>query len=392
MTEPSILPAPSLTDQPERRQPQRRHRTRRRRFVLLAIVIAVLALAAVAGFLAVNRYLPALEEARSLRTDLVAISSRAQAAGLEIDRPTIDGLSHDLAAARDRLKRLEDLLQHDPLVAIARNFRPAADNLRGADTVVGAADDLFDAADQGLAIGDRFVKIKEAQAADPKNASALAGLVELMATSRDQATAVTTDLDRVRDRLATIPDGLAGPIEDARTAMVERVDRYAPLLDTYLTVSARLPAILGWDGPRRYLVLTQNPAELRPTGGYTGSYGIIAFDQGHVTERTFKDVFLLDWPWDFPLVTPPEELTNYLLGPDQPWQLADANWSPDFPTSAKDCPQALHQRVRRQPDRRGAGDHHLHHRRAAQDHRPDHACPNTTRRSRRGRPRSRRSS
>ncbi len=34
---------------------------------------------------------------------------------------------------------------------------------------------------------------------------------------------------------------------------------------------------------------------------------------------------------------PPTELANYLLGPDQPWQLADANWSPDFPTSARDA-------------------------------------------------------
>ena len=46
--------------------------------------------------------------------------------------------------------------------------------------------------------------------------------------------------------------------------MTERIDTYKPLLDTYVEVSARLPAILGWDGPRRYLVLTQDPAELEP--------------------------------------------------------------------------------------------------------------------------------
>jgi len=297
----------------------------------------VLVLAVTVGLLVVFRYLPALDEARSLRSDLVALSSRAQAAGLEIDRPTLDGLGHDLAAARDRLGRLEDLLQHDPLIAIARALRPTAADVRGADAVVGAAGDLLDAADQGLAIGSRFVEIKEAQAADPGTASALAQLVELMATSRQRAMAVKAALDRARDRLAAVPDGSAGPVEDARAAMAERVDRYSSLLDTYLTVSARLPAILGWDGPRRYLVLTQNPAELRPTGGYTGSYGIIEFDRGRVTERKFRDIFLLDLPWDFPFIKPPTELANYLLGPKQPWQLADANWSPDFPTSARDA-------------------------------------------------------
>ncbi len=339
MTERSILPGPPPNDPPRRRR-HRHHRRghgRRRSFVLVAIGLAALALAVTAGLLAVFRYLPALDQARSLRTDLVALSSRAQAAGLAIDRPTLDALGRDLGAARDRLGHLEDLLGHDPLIAIARALPPTAADVRGADDVVGAAGDLFEAADQALAIGRRFVEIKEAQAADPGTTSALAQLVELMATSRQPAMAVKAALGRAHDRLAAVPDGVAGPVEDARSAMAERVDRYGPLLDTYLTVSARLPAILGWDGPRRYLVLTQNPAELRPTGGYTGSYGIIAFDRGRVTERTFRDIFLLDLPWDFPFIKPPTELANYLLGSKQPWQLADANWSPDFPTSARDA-------------------------------------------------------
>jgi hypothetical protein len=327
--------APELPPEPHRHRRRRRGRHRRRRLVLAILGLAVLVLGVAAGLLTAFRYLPALDQARTLRTDLVALSSRAQAAGLEIDRPTLESLGRDLAAARERFARLQDMLHHDPLIAIARRFGPTAADVRGADVVVAAAGDLFAAADEGLAIGTRFVEIKEAQAADPTKASALAQLVELMATSRDRAVAAKAALDRARDQLTTVPDGAPGPIEDARLAMAERVDRYEPLLDDYLTVSARLPAILGWDAPRRYLVLTQNPAELRPTGGYTGSYGIITFDKGHVTERTFRDVFLLDLG-KYPFVKAPEELANYLLGDDQSWQLADANWSPDFPTSARD--------------------------------------------------------
>jgi hypothetical protein len=326
-------PPPSEAPRRRRRRSAPPHRHRH----LLAGTGIVVALIVAATILAVVRYLPALDEARSLRTDLVAMASRVQAAGLEIDRPALDGLGRDLAAARDRLNRLADLLAKDPLVGVARVFPPTAADVRGADTVIGAARDVFDAADQGMAIGGRFVQIKEAQAAAPGTTSALAQLVELMATSRDRALAAQAALARAHDLLATVPDGLAGPVENARDAMAQRVDKYGPLLDAYVTVSARLPAILGWDGPRRYLVLTQNPAELRPTGGYTGSYGIIAFDRGRVTERSFRDIFLLDLPWSYPFIKPPTELANYLLGPKQPWQLADANWSPDFPTSAQDA-------------------------------------------------------
>ena len=89
----------------------RRHRRRSarwRRSILLAGATVLLVVAAATGALLVVRYLPALDEARSLRTDLEAMASRVQAAGLEIDRPTIEGLVRDLRAARDRLDhRLE---------------------------------------------------------------------------------------------------------------------------------------------------------------------------------------------------------------------------------------------------------------------------------------------
>ena len=146
-------------DQRGRHPPTRRRRRsarRRRRVTVLAgtgtrrrslLVVA----AGAPGHL--QRYLPALDEARALRTDLEAMASSAQDAGLELDRPTLDGLNADLAAARGRLDRLDDLLANDPLVGARAG--PPADrrDVRGADAVVGAAGDLFDAAEDGLAIG-----------------------------------------------------------------------------------------------------------------------------------------------------------------------------------------------------------------------------------------------
>jgi len=304
--------------------------------VLVGVALVLLLFLAGAA-LAVFRYVPALDEARALRTDLETMVERVQEAGLGIDRATIDQLDADLGSARGSLGRLRDLLSSDPLVGLARALPPSASNIRGADDVVAAAGDLFDAAGDGLAIGRRFVEIKEAQAAGTGNATALSQLVELMATSRDQAVAASAAIARARVLLSRVPDGLIGQVESVRDAMTARIEKYGPLLDTYVSVSARLPAILGWEGPRRYLVLTQDPAELRPTGGFIGSYGIIAFDRGRITERRFQDVVPLDFPWDYPAIKPPQELADYLLGPKQPWQFADANWSPDFPTSARDA-------------------------------------------------------
>jgi len=297
---------------------------------------------AAGGALAVFRYLPALGDARALRADLETIAGRVQDAGLGIDRATMDALDGDLASATGRMDRVRDLLANDPLVALARALPPTAADVRGADDAVSAAGDLISAAGDGLAIGRRFVEIRAsqttgAQAAGAQNASALSQIVELMATSRDRAIAAAASVARARQTLAGIPDGLAGEVESVRDAMTARIAKYGPLLDGYVSASERLPAILGWDAPRRYLVLTQNPAELRPTGGYIGSFGIVSFDKGRITERKFQDVFLLDLPWSYPFIKGPQELHDYLLGNKQPWQLADANWSPDFPASAQDA-------------------------------------------------------
>lgn len=299
---------------------------------------AVLFLLVAAGAgLAAFRYLPALDEARALRADLESMVGSVEAAGLGIDRPTINQLDADLAFARGRYEHLRDLLASDPLIGLARVLPPTSSNVHGADDVVAAAGDLLDAADDGLAIGHRFVDIREAQAVDPGNASTLAQLVELMATSRDQALAAQAAVANAREQLIRVPDGLVGQVEVVRDAMTTRIEKYGPILDTYVTASARLPAILGWDGPRRYLVLTQDPAELRPSGGLIGSYGIVAFDKGRITERQFLNVSPLDGRTGYPFIRPPQELADYLLGPTQSWQLADAGWSPDFPTSAQDA-------------------------------------------------------
>jgi hypothetical protein len=311
----------------------RRLRPRRRVVLVGGGVILLL----VVGALAIFRYLPALDEGRALRADLETMVGRVQEAGLGIDRATVDALDADAAAARARLDGLHSLLAGDPLVALARAFPLTASNVRGADSVVAAAADLLDAVDRGLVLGRRFVDIREARTADPTNASTLFQLVELMATSRDDAVSAAASVASARQALASVPDGLIGQVESVRDAMRTRIDKYGPLLDTYVKVSARLPAILGWDGPRRYLVLTQDPAELRPSGGLIGSYGLITFDKGKITERRFLNVSPLDGKNDYPFVKPPQELADYLLGPTQSWQLADAGWSPDFPTSAQDA-------------------------------------------------------
>ncbi len=108
--------------------------------------------------------------------------------------------------------------------------------------------------------------------------------------------------------------------------------------DRILTV---LPELLAISSPgnlkttkqsRTYLLVFQNSAELRPTGGFIGSFAILTIEEGVVKDLVFHDVYSADGQLQGRVV-PPAEIVHF-LGQNS-WFLRDANFSPDFPLTAK---------------------------------------------------------
>jgi len=91
-----------------------------------------------------------------------------------------------------------------------------------------------------------------------------------------------------------------------------------------------LPEVIGLGEKKTYLVLFQNNSELRPTGGFIGSYGILTFDQGKLIDFEVQDVYVADGQLKGH-VEPPEDLKKYLG--EAGWFLRDSNWDIDFPSS-----------------------------------------------------------
>ena len=92
-----------------------------------------------------------------------------------------------------------------------------------------------------------------------------------------------------------------------------------------------LPVILGSDIPVKYLVLFQNNMELRPTGGFIGSFALVTFKEGKIIDLNVSDVYTADGQLRG-YVAPPEPIKMYLG--EANWFLRDSNWDPDFPSSA----------------------------------------------------------
>ncbi len=94
--------------------------------------------------------------------------------------------------------------------------------------------------------------------------------------------------------------------------------------------------ITGKNSEKRYLLLFQNNTELRPTGGFIGTYGILTIRNSKVADLFIDDIYHLD-------SGSIGKLNNYIPPPiakylkTKEWYMRDCNFQPDFPSAMGDC-------------------------------------------------------
>lgn len=115
-------------------------------------------------------------------------------------------------------------------------------------------------------------------------------------------------------------------------SLADRLSLYSNLVQKGRTLSVLLPEAIGSDSPKNYLILLQNNNELRPTGGFIGSFAHVSFEGGKLKKLEVNDVYAIDGQLKIH-VEPPKEIKNDLGQKD--YYLRDANWEPDFPTAAR---------------------------------------------------------
>jgi hypothetical protein len=97
-------------------------------------------------------------------------------------------------------------------------------------------------------------------------------------------------------------------------------------------ITSRAGILAGENRAFTYMVLFQNAAELRPTGGFLGSYYLVTMQQGKVVSKEIQDVYDADGKING-YIKPPLPVTQYLH--EASWHMRDANWDIDFPSTAE---------------------------------------------------------
>ena len=121
---------------------------------------------------------------------------------------------------------------------------------------------------------------------------------------------------------------------------IESVVNTFPVSEKWKTLTSLADYLIAQDNQEKtFLVLFQNNMEIRPGGGYIGSFGILKIKNGKVADMQIHDLSNFD-----------VRIPNVEIAPEQMQKalnikylkLRDSNFSPDFPTDAEKAEYFYH--------------------------------------------------
>lgn len=158
-----------------------------------------------------------------------------------------------------------------------------------------------------------------------------ASFLEIFEAVEKNITKAEEELNAAQENVDRISvDDLPKDKQDEFIFLKQNLPEIRKLLDSFLNNSHIFVDLLGGNGPRKYLFLFQNNSEMRPTGGFIGSYGLLDISNGHVKKFFIDGIFNPDGQLKEKIV-PPQPVQKISAA----WSLHDSNWFPDFPLSAK---------------------------------------------------------
>jgi hypothetical protein len=291
--------------------------TLRRLLFILILLLAVVT--AVVVWVGVDA-LKARGELKAAATQVHVLQGQVEKSDRTGAKVTLKSLQAHAAAAQAQT--------HGPQWSVVRTLPWIGPNVRAVQTVSEVID--------GLAVNALPTLMDATSLVDPTTLAPVNGRVDLkpLVKAEPKVVAANAEVQTAARRLDAInPNGLlaavAAPLADLRA----QVAKVALTTATAARAVQLLPPMLGADGPREYLLLVQNNAEQRATGGIPGSVLLLRVVDGAVKVVEQRAGFTLG---DLrkpvlPLTAAERALFSNFLGAD----MRDVTMTPDFPRSGQ---------------------------------------------------------
>lgn len=249
-----------------RARPRRRHVGR---WIALGIVVVVVAVG-VAVALAVKGGLEARDALTSALDDVPTVEDALTGGDTQAAQSALDRVQEKTAKARRGTS--------GPVWAVAGSLPGIGADAKAFRTATRSVDDLAQDVLPPLVQASGIVDLSGLRAKDGGiDLGPLEQAAPLVASSADALSPVERDLNAI-DTSSLRPQ-LGDPI----ASLQDKVRTLGSTVTTAHRATALLPPMLGADGPRTYLLLSLNNAELRSSGGIPGSITVLRAKGGKVS-------------------------------------------------------------------------------------------------------------
>ncbi len=158
-------------------------------------------------------------------------------------------------------------------------------------------------------------------------------LLDVFLDSKPHVVKAHEELIYARDALENVNvDDLPEDKRDKFILLKKELPNIIAACDVFVGNADIFADLFGANGPRKYLFLFQNNNEMRPTGGFIGSYGLLDISNGKIRNFFIDGIFNPDGQL-IEKIVPPSPIQKMSAA----WSLHDSNWWPDFPTSAREA-------------------------------------------------------
>lgn len=312
-------PGTAPTRNRKRERSARARRRRRGRRVALTSCILFAVLAGCAALWLANR---ALE----IKSQLSSAVSLAPEIKLQIAAKNQSGLQTSVLRLQQHARAAKEAAR-DPLWRAAGKLPLLGQNFEAVSGVADSVDFIATEAGEPFL---RTVNLLTSDAMKPVNGrfnvTLLADLSRQLTSAKHTLKRAESNLQAI-DRRDLLP-AVSVPLEQATQLLKEAHDSVGRAAD----VSTILPTMMGSAGPRNYLVLVQNLAEVRSTGGLPGALAVIRVENGKI-DLTAQSSGAAMGKFDPAISIDPvqERIYTSRMGT----YISDVNLTPDFPTAAQ---------------------------------------------------------
>ena len=323
----------------EAESPQERARRSRTRIVRTLFVFFFVLLALwVVGFVAASVY---------VTTQLFDARDSMEQAREAVERFSFDEARGEAQAAQTSLDSARSVL---PLIRSASWLPFVGTHVDTFADVIASSEALLEAFDPVIGLGSDLMRLaglseeylREVEEGvspevtfDDLSTETKRAVLQRLSASADELDLFLVELTILAEEMTLLSASVQlGPLLSVLDPLMEDLQAAQEPLQLLSTAARLLPGFAGLDEPSSILLLFMNNNELRPGGGFIGSYGVLEMSGGDITHLETADVYALD-DAAAEKITPliaPLPLQRYNAATK--WFFRDSNWSPDFAVSS----------------------------------------------------------